>query len=153
MRPDDPCPYDLCDGSGFVDDEATRTVTPCRCRPQRVASRRTASLSAVIPRKYRGVSFDRPPVPEIIEGHPGQVRFVRSFVRDIDANLDAGRGLWLFGGPGTGKTTLAMLVSKAALDAGRTVAIYSLPRLLAEIRKTFDEDAVDSYTSLLDRLT
>jgi uncharacterized cupin superfamily protein len=46
-----------------------------------------------------------------------------------------------------------MLVSKAALDAGRTVAIYSLPRLLAEIRTTFDEDADRSYVALLDRLT
>ena len=38
------------------------------------------------------------------------------------------------GDVGTGKTTLAMLVSKAALEAGRSVAIYSLPRLLALIR-------------------
>ena len=38
------------------------------------------------------------------------------------------------GDVGTGKTTLAMLVSKAALDAGRSVAIYSLPRLLNLMR-------------------
>ena len=35
---------------------------------------------------------------------------------------------------GTGKTALAMLVSKTAIEAGRTVAIYSLPKLLARIR-------------------
>ena len=40
-----------------------------------------------------------------------------------------------------------MLVSKAALEAGRTVAIYSLPRLLAEIRDTFDDDARQLATS------
>jgi DNA replication protein DnaC len=45
-----------------------------------------------------------------------------------------------------------MLVSKAALDAGRSVAIYSLPRLLAEIRTTFDESNDSSYVDLLDRL-
>jgi DNA replication protein DnaC len=33
------------------------------------------------------------------------------------------------------------------------VAIYSLPRLLAEIRTTFDDDTETSYTRLLDRLT
>jgi DNA replication protein DnaC len=81
-----------------------------------------------------------------------QVRAVRTYVRDLEANLDAGRGLWLYGSVGTGKTTLAMLVSKAALDAGRSVAIYSLPRLLAEIRTTFDDDSDRTYTSLLDRL-
>ncbi len=52
---------------------------------------------------------------------------------------------------GTGKTTLAMLVLKAALKAGRSVAIYSLPRLLNEIRDT--HRAERSHVDLLDRLT
>jgi DNA replication protein DnaC len=56
-----------------------------------------------------------------------QVRIVRRFVGALEENLDGGRGLWLHGEVGTGKTTLAMLVSRAALDAGRSVAI-SLPR-------------------------
>jgi DNA replication protein DnaC len=46
-----------------------------------------------------------------------------------------------------------MLVSKAALDAGHTVAIYSLPRLLAEIRSTFEDTGGGSYTAFMDRLT
>lgn len=52
---------------------------------------------------------------------------------------------------GTGKTTLAMLVSKAALKTGRSVAIYSLPRLLNEIRDMYRTDR--SHVDLLDRLT
>ena len=55
------------------------------------------------------------------------------------------------GPPGTGKTTLAMLVSQAALKTGRTVAIYSLPRLLNEIRDTHRSER--SHTDLLNRLT
>jgi DNA replication protein DnaC len=81
-----------------------------------------------------------------------QVQVVKRFVRDIDGNLDAGRGLWFYGSVGTGKTTLAMIVSRAALDAGRSVAIYSLPRLLAEIRATFESDSEGSYVDFLDRL-
>ncbi|HMS72521.1 MAG TPA: ATP-binding protein [Baekduia sp.] len=46
-----------------------------------------------------------------------------------------------------------MLVSEAALAAGHSVAIYSLPRLLAEIRDTFDDDSPGSYVTLLDTLT
>ena len=65
--------------------------------------------------------------------------------------LGAGRGLWFMGPVGTGKTTLAMLVSKAALEAGRSVAIYSLPRLLNEIRDI--HRAERSHIDLLDRLT
>ena len=79
---------------------------------------------------------------------------MKRFVNRIDENLDNGRGLWFFGSVGTGKTTLAMLVSRHALEAGRSVAIYSLPRLLAEIRTTFDDDGRGtSYVDLLDRLT
>ncbi|MFL5819995.1 MAG: ATP-binding protein [Solirubrobacteraceae bacterium] len=144
------CPYDVCDGSGFVVDEETNTARPCRCRPQRIGRARARSLSAVIPRRFRGVSFERSPV---VDMDPSIVRDVRRFVDDIDANLDQGRGLWFMGDVGTGKTTLAMLVSKSALDAGRSVAIYSLPRLLAEIRKTFEERSEHSYLGLLDRLT
>ncbi len=70
------------------------------------------------------------------------------------SSLAEGRGLWLFGDTGTGKTTLAMLVSKAALEAGKTVAIYSLPKLLARIRRTYDaEPGGDSYLSFFEQLT
>jgi len=76
---------------------------------------------------------------------------VRRYVRRIGDNLDAGKGLWLQGDVGTGKTTLAMLVSKAALDAGRSVAIYSLPRLLNLLREAIDSP--EGKLDLLDRLT
>ena len=147
---DDRCPFDLCDGTGFVVDEATNDARDCRCRAQRVSRSRARSLSGIIPRKYRGVSFDRPPVTEIAAPVAAAVR---RYVARIDDNLAAGRGLWFFGSVGTGKTTLAMLVSSHALEAGHSVAIYSLPRLLAQIRTTFDDDRGNSYTDLLDRLT
>lgn len=128
------CSFGLCDGTGFQYDAATNTAFDCRCRPQRVARAKARSLSAVIPRKYRDVAFDRPPVTDM---EPRRViEEVRSFANRIDDHLDAGRGLWFMGPPGTGKTTLAMAVSKAALKVGRTVAIYSLPQLLREIRRT-----------------
>jgi DNA replication protein DnaC len=95
------------------------------------------------------VSFDRPPITEMPSA---TVQVVRAYLRNLDQRLDGGRGLWLYGDVGTGKTTLAMLVSKTALEAGRSVAIYSLPRLLAEIRDTYEEGSRHSYTDLLDRL-
>ena len=143
-----PCPYGLCDGSGFQIDEAANLATDCRCRPLRVSRVRSASLSAVIPRRYRGVSFDRPPITDM---PVPVVEEVRRYVRRLDRRLDEGRGLWLVGDVGTGKTTLAMLVSRAALDAGRTVAIYSLPRLLNLIRRAIDSE--QGMLDYLDRLT
>jgi DNA replication protein DnaC len=143
----DLCPFDLCDGSGFRVDDATNTAYDCDCRAQRVARAKARNLSAVIPRLYRDVAFERPPVTDI---NPTIVQTVRRYVNAIDQQLDAGRGLWFMGPVGTGKTTLAMLVSKAALAAGRSVAIYSLPRLLNEIRDT--HRAERSHVDLLDRL-
>jgi DNA replication protein DnaC len=143
------CPYGLCDGSGFRYQEETNTAYDCRCRPQRIALAKARSLSAVLPRRYRDVSFDRPPVTQI--DPPEVVAHTRRFAASIGERLDAGRGLWFMGPVGTGKTTLAMLVSKAALEAGRSVAIYSLPRLLNEIRDT--HRAERSHVELLDRLT
>jgi DNA replication protein DnaC len=142
------CPFGVCDGSGMVYDEESNTAYDCRCRRQIIAQRKARSLSAVIPRRYHDAAFDRYPVTEI-DG--AIVAATRRFAERIEHHLDAGRGLWFMGDVGTGKTTLAMLVSKAALEAGRSVAIYSLPRLLNEIRDT--HRAERSHVELLDRLT
>ena len=144
------CPLGVCDGSGWIlgPEDVAR---PCECRAQRLRRGRSRGVASVIPPRYRGVSFDRPPVTLI---EPMVVRVVRSWVEDLEANLDAGRGLWLMGDTGTGKTTLAMLVSKAALQESRSVAIYSLPKLLARIRRTYDsEPGEDSYLPFFERLT
>ncbi len=145
------CSLGVCDGSGFVIDEATNTASDCACRAARIAGARTKSLEGRIPRRYRGVSFDRPPVSDIARTAPDQIRSVRRYVGAIEANVDAGKGLWIQGDVGTGKTTLAMLVSKAALDAGRSVAIYSLPRLLNLLRESMDSDK--GMVDFMDRLT
>jgi len=145
------CPLGRCDGSGFLVDEATNTASDCECRAARIASARTRSLAGRIPRRYAGVSFERPPVSDIARTAPDQIRAVRRYVGAIERNLDSGRGLWIQGDVGTGKTTLAMLISKAALDAGRSVAIYSLPRLLNLLRESMDSEG--GKLDFIDRLT
>src|SRR5271165_7645953 len=145
------CPFDICDGTGFVVDEQTNTASDCRCRPWRIAKVRAARLEGRVPRRYQGVSFDRPPVSDIARTAPDQIQSIRRYLRAIEQNLDSGRGLWIAGDVGTGKTTLAMLVSKAALDAGRSVAIYSLPRLLNLLRESMTTE--DGMLDFMDRLT
>lgn len=144
------CRFGECDGSGWIlgPEDIAR---PCRCREQRIANARLRGVASVIPAKYRGVSFDRPPVTHIDRG---VVSAVRSYCDSLEQNLSEGRSLWLFGSPGTGKTTLAMLVSKTALEASRSVAIYSLPKLLARIRQTYEaQTGEQSYAELFERLT
>jgi DNA replication protein DnaC len=146
------CPDGRCDGSGFLYDEAARRARPCSCRPVRIARKRAAALEGRIPKRYREVSFDREPLPSIERANHAVVREVRQYVRTIAEQLDAGNGIWFTGDVGTGKTTLAMLISRAAMEADRTVAIYSLPRLLALLRDTYQDDARYSLSELIDRL-
>src|ERR1700728_1692622 len=141
------CILGICDGSGFLYDEETKPARDCACRPQIVARNKARSLSAVIPERYKDVAFDRFPVTDI---DPKIVAATKRYVDRIDANLNAGRGLWFMGPVGTGKTTLAMLITKSALEAGRSAARFSLPGLLSQIRKTFD---TGSHNELLERLT
>ncbi|WP_320670193.1 ATP-binding protein [Patulibacter defluvii] len=144
------CPYDICDGSGWIVDDRARTATECRCMPEQRARRVAGSLRARIGKKYRDVAFDRPPVSSMDRTVIG---IVREYVADLPARLGRGEGLWLTGGTGNGKTTLATLISKHAIEAGHTVAIYSLPRLLSEIRRTYDADGGPRTLELLDALT
>jgi DNA replication protein DnaC len=149
------CPLGVCDGSGWVlgPEDVAR---PCECREGRLKRRRARGVASAIPARYRGVSLDRPPISEMATD-PSRApvyEVVREFAAEVSERLDAGHGLWLMGDVGTGKTSLAMLVSKSALEAGRAVAIYSLPRLLARIRRTYDAEAgEDSYLDFFERLT
>ena len=149
------CPLGVCDGSGWIlgPEDVAR---PCECREKRLRRGQSRGVASVIPPRYRGVSFDRPPVSDMVRDlqTKAAVSEVRAFVDDLDRRLAEGRGLWIFGDTGTGKTTLAMLISKAALESGKSVAIYSLPKLLARIRRTYDsEPGSDNYLSFFDKLT
>ena len=149
------CPVGACDGSGWVIGE-DEMATPCECRERRIAQARLAGVRSVLPTKYQGVSFERPPLAEMASSPRTRavVEQVRLYLGELATNLADGKGLWLTGDVGTGKTTLAMLVSKTAIEAGHSVAIYSLPRLLARIRRTYDDAAGElSYLDFFNRLT
>jgi DNA replication protein DnaC len=149
------CSLGVCDGSGWIlgPEDVAR---PCECREQRLKRGRVRGIASVIPPRYRGVSFDRPPVSDMDRDMSTRhvVGAVRAFGDDLEQNLEAGRGLWLMGNTGTGKTTLGMLVAKGALAAGKTAAVYFAPKLLTQIRQTYQAaDSEDSYDAFFKRLT
>jgi len=134
---DQVCPLGICEGDGWIlgPEDVAR---PCDCRADRLRKSASRGVSSVIPRRFQGVSFDRPPISDM--------------AREFQARgaVDAVRA----GDPGTGKTTLGMLVSKTALERKHTVAIYSLPKLLARIRQSYDAGPdSDSYMDLFRKLT
>jgi DNA replication protein DnaC len=149
------CPLGVCDGSGWIlgPEDIAR---PCECREERLKRGRVRGIASAIPPRYRGVSFDRPPVSDMARDMSTRhvVAAVHTFSEELRENLDAGRGMWLMGGTGTGKTTLGMLLAKSALAAGNTVAIYFTPKLLTQIRQTYQAtDSEDAYEAFFKRLT
>ncbi|MBK8293817.1 MAG: ATP-binding protein [Solirubrobacterales bacterium] len=143
------CPFGRCDGGGWILGE-DNLAYKCDCLEPRLAKARNSGINSVIPARYRGVSFDRPPVTEI---NSTAVNAVRDWIDSMDTHLDKGTGLWFEGGIGTGKTTLAMLMSKEVLKRGHSVAIYSCPKLLARIRETFNAGiGEETYSELFERL-
>ena len=142
------CRLGICDGSGWLlrDDNLAE---PCECRERMIGRAVSRNAGTGIPKRFRGVSFDRKPIADL---DPMVLRIVRTYVEQIEQNLDEGNGLWFAGDVGTGKTSLAMLVSDAAEQRGRSVAIYPVTRLLAEIKDTYDSDSGDSYMDLFRRL-
>ena len=146
---EDGCALGVCDGSGWLVDEQGY-ASRCECAERRIRAAAGRRVGTGIPKRYRGVSFDRRPICDL---DPSVTRPVHHYLRNLDDNLGQGRGLWFFGDVGTGKTSLAMLVSKAAQEAGRSVAIYSMPRLLADIRDTYDRESGSApYSSFFRRL-
>jgi len=142
------CPVGVCEGDGWILRE-DNVAEACECRERKVGRARSRGMGTGIPKRFRGVSFERRPVCDL---DPFILRPVRVYVEAIERNIDEGRGLWFTGDVGTGKTSLAMLVSVAAEKAGRSVAIYPVTRLLAEIKDTYDSQSGGSYMQLFRRL-
>lgn len=142
------CPLDICEGNGWVLQE-DNTAIPCKCRERRIGKAFTRGMGTGIPERFWGVWFDRKPICDLDQGIVGEVR---RFTDGLEANLEAGHGMWFYGEVGTGKTSLAMLVARRALEAGHSVAIYSVPRLLYELRASYDADSRESFLSLFKRL-
>ena len=111
-----PCPLGVCDGSGWIlgPEDVAR---PCECRARMVAQARLRGVASVIPPKYRGVSFDRPPVTEM-DAERGQARCATT-ASDLDENLDARpRPVALSAAPAPARRRWRCWSRRTALEAG-----------------------------------
>lgn len=143
------CPLGICEGNGWILQEDNTTIE-CDCRERQIGKAIARGMGTGIPKLFQGVSFDRKPICDM---DPWIITPVRRFTERIGENLENGRGLWFYGDVGTGKTSLAMLVANRALNEGWSVAVYSVPRLLTELRASYDADSRESFFSLFKRLS
>jgi DNA replication protein DnaC len=156
LDPDFDCPNG-CDANGFLFDEEKRQAYPCSCREERLRRRlhgdMESSVGRYAPPRFQDLSFDVLPLSGIAVGHGVATTHVRRFADGIDANVRAGRGLWLLGNKGTGKTTLAYYVAQQARAAGLSVLTRNTTDLLNELRDSYKPDAQPTTRQIIDAVT
>jgi DNA replication protein DnaC len=75
---------------------------------------------------------------------------VKSFTREFPS--DKKSGLLLIGEPGTGKTHLAVAVTRALIDRTVSAVIVNVPMLLLAFRGTFSSDRPQRFDAMLELL-
>ena len=58
------CPLGICEGNGWILQEDNTTI-PCDCRERQIGKAISRGMGTGIPKKFRGVSFDRKPIADL----------------------------------------------------------------------------------------
>jgi len=126
------CPFNECDGSGWVDVGDGR-LKRCRCMVQRDEEARIARLfqTAQIPKRFQGdglAAWDS-------KRHKGAWRTACRYVEQFEKiRKEKKNGLYFVGPPGTGKSHLAYGILGALLRQGVPGVCGSVPEVLDLLR-------------------
>ena len=133
--------------AGFVVDERSRKARPCDCARVYYAHKRADRVARAVPRRFRNMSLDRFPLNFLAAGVRSELS---AYVDALDENISEGRGLWLTGPPGSGKSAAAAMivneVNRRPKLAG--AAFEHAPVLLDRIRRTFSDDVEGTQSEI-----
>lgn len=125
---------EMCDGTGWraVEEGGVRRVVRCQCWREHASRQRLADAN--IPKRYQHCTLDNfLAYNESLERGVGAARSLASSFPAV------GRGLFLEGQPGVGKTHIAVAALKQVIAAtGARGLFYETPDLLKVIRSTYD---------------
>lgn len=110
----------------------------CKCALDRSQARRFQKVNREIPATFRNMSFDRAPLKDLT---PAAQRKLKSYLSDLPARVQAGKGLWLSGTTGSSKTAAACLVVQRAREAGLGAEFWPVPELLVRLARVRHDDA------------
>jgi len=132
------CP--TCQGTGFeLNTDAKGVVTAVRCACAEGEQDDRLLRAARIPKRYAHCDFDRfYPQP----GNKSQERALREVREWVELWPAVRHGLLFLGNPGTGKTHLAVAISRELVRAKRAhVTFYEQRELLKTLQGTFETGA------------
>lgn len=93
-----------------------------------------------VPQRLWGVSYIG--LPEILR------KPVQKYVSELDAMLDKGRGFFLYGGPGVGKTSAGVVLLKGIWERRKTGYFTTIKELRQAIR---EDETFDGSQSVVER--
>ena len=133
-----PCP--LCDDTGWkpVEENGVRRVVRCECWREQVGQTRLADSN--IPKRYQHCTLANfRAYNESLQHALEAARLLTERFPTASTREQLGRGLFLDGAPGVGKTHLAVAVLKAIVEKSAARALfYDTRDLLRVIRSTYD---------------
>jgi DNA replication protein DnaC len=140
-----PRPYgcDKCDGYGNIIDE--NGARPCECKIKYFRSQRLGEAN--IPKAYRRMTLDS--FQRETQNQMNLYSFAKLYVDRYSP--DNNKGLLLWGGPGAGKTHLAVAILQELIKKGYDGVFYNSLELLRQIRRSFDPKTSDGDAQQIQR--
>jgi DNA replication protein DnaC len=143
------CP--VCDDTGWkpVEDTGVRRVVRCDCRRELIAQQRLADSN--IPKRYQHCTLANFTVyNESLERALESARRVPERYAEARSREQQGRGIFLEGPPGVGKTHLAVAVLKEVIAGfGARGLFYDTRDLLRVIRSTYNPSTLTTELEVL----
>lgn len=133
--------------AGFVVDDRSRTARPCECTRVYYSQKRADRVARAVPRRFRNMSLDRFPLNFLPENVRSELA---AYVDALEENMSAGRGLWITGPTGSGKSAAAAMIVNQANERPELggAAFEHTPVLLDRIRRTFSDDVEGTQSEI-----
>ena len=133
---------EFCGGIGYILVEG-KGAQPCKCQSD--AKYQENMRNARIPKKFSNKFLDNFKTPT--KKADEIVQFIQAW---IDSYSPGGKGLFLVGDVGSGKTHIAVAILKELIARGFTGLYYNVVDLLKDIRATMSKDYQVSEYQILD---